>query len=167
MLITKWCFEHVIRRKTKLFFRSEPLIPTGHWLPVNWCKKLNLPDPIILTAIVLISREKDVSGIDINMGCPKDYSVKGGMGAALLKDPCKIAKIISHLSQNLEIPTTAKMRVLPQVNITSLMFNSVNSNQFVSADRRHCKNCQNNRIVEGCGSGCTRQDQRRKTRGCE
>ena len=28
--------------------------------------------------------EKDVAGIDVNMGCPKEYSTKGGMGAAIV-----------------------------------------------------------------------------------
>uniref|UniRef100_A0A8C7ANV2 Dihydrouridine synthase 2 n=1 Tax=Neovison vison TaxID=452646 RepID=A0A8C7ANV2_NEOVI len=36
--------------------------------------------------------ENDVAGIDVNMGCPKEYSTKGGMGAALLSDPDKIEK---------------------------------------------------------------------------
>lgn len=33
------------------------------------------------------SRCKDVAAIDINMGCPKSFSVSGGMGAALLSKP--------------------------------------------------------------------------------
>uniref|UniRef100_UPI0029537F3F tRNA-dihydrouridine(20) synthase [NAD(P)+]-like n=1 Tax=Panthera onca TaxID=9690 RepID=UPI0029537F3F len=37
--------------------------------------------------------ENDVAGIDVNMGCPKEYSTKGGMGAALLSDPDKIEKV--------------------------------------------------------------------------
>src|SRR3989338_8041263 len=30
---------------------------------------------------------RDVAGVDVNMGCPKHFSVHSGMGAALLKDP--------------------------------------------------------------------------------
>uniref|UniRef100_A0A3Q4BSX0 DRBM domain-containing protein n=1 Tax=Mola mola TaxID=94237 RepID=A0A3Q4BSX0_MOLML len=37
--------------------------------------------------------EKDVAAIDVNMGCPKEYSTKGGMGAALLSDPDKIEAV--------------------------------------------------------------------------
>jgi len=29
--------------------------------------------------------ENDVAAIDLNMGCPKEFSIQGGMGAALLK----------------------------------------------------------------------------------
>ncbi|XP_060041227.1 tRNA-dihydrouridine(20) synthase [NAD(P)+]-like isoform X2 [Erinaceus europaeus] len=42
--------------------------------------------------------ENDVAGIDVNMGCPKEYSTKGGMGAALLSDPDKIEKLEDTLS---------------------------------------------------------------------
>ena len=41
----------------------------------------------------------DVSGVDVNMGCPKDYSVKGGMGAALLSNQdtaCDIMRAIRN-----------------------------------------------------------------------
>ena len=31
--------------------------------------------------------ERDVDAFDLNMGCPKSFSVKGGMGAALLRKP--------------------------------------------------------------------------------
>ena len=37
--------------------------------------------------------EKDVAAVDINMGCPKEFSVKGGMGAALLSQPDKAKEV--------------------------------------------------------------------------
>ncbi len=43
--------------------------------------------------------EKDVAGIDINMGCPKKFSIQGGMGSALLDHPDKVKQVrISHIS---------------------------------------------------------------------
>lgn len=62
--------------------------------------------------------EKDVSGIDINMGCPKEFSIKGGMGAALLSQPEKVYAILSNLQQNLSCPVTCKIRVLPDIDET-------------------------------------------------
>ena len=38
-------------------------------------------------------RESDVAAIDVNMGCPKEYSTKGGMGAALLSQPDKVKEV--------------------------------------------------------------------------
>jgi tRNA-dihydrouridine synthase 2 len=34
-----------------------------------------------------LNSENDVAAFDVNMGCPKEFSVSGGMGAALLKKP--------------------------------------------------------------------------------
>lgn len=31
--------------------------------------------------------ENDVAAVDINMGCPKPFSIAGNMGAALLQNP--------------------------------------------------------------------------------
>nr|XP_009429259.2 tRNA-dihydrouridine(20) synthase [NAD(P)+]-like isoform X4 [Pan troglodytes] len=62
--------------------------------------------------------ENDVAGIDVNMGCPKQYSTKGGMGAALLSDPDKIEKILSTLVKGTHRPVTCKIRILPSLEDT-------------------------------------------------
>ncbi|OBS58294.1 hypothetical protein A6R68_10528 [Neotoma lepida] len=62
--------------------------------------------------------ENDVAGIDVNMGCPKEYSTKGGMGAALLSDPDKIEKILSTLVKGTHRPVTCKIRILPSLEDT-------------------------------------------------
>ncbi|KAG0720624.1 tRNA-dihydrouridine(20) synthase [NAD(P)+]-like [Chionoecetes opilio] len=56
--------------------------------------------------------EPHVAGLDINMGCPKQFSLKGGMGSALLTQPEKIKSILSGLVQGLSIPVTCKIRIL-------------------------------------------------------
>jgi tRNA-dihydrouridine synthase len=38
-------------------------------------------------------RCNDVAAIDINMGCPKPFSLSGGMGAALLSKPELISDV--------------------------------------------------------------------------
>ncbi|PON48678.1 tRNA-dihydrouridine synthase [Parasponia andersonii] len=55
---------------------------------------------------------KDVAAIDINMGCPKAFSVSGGMGAALLSKPDLIHDILTTLKRNLNMPVTCKIRLL-------------------------------------------------------
>ncbi|KAH0619513.1 hypothetical protein JD844_000195, partial [Phrynosoma platyrhinos] len=57
--------------------------------------------------------ENDVAAIDVNMGCPKEYSTKGGMGAALLSDPEKIESILTTLVKGICKPVTCKIRILP------------------------------------------------------
>lgn len=43
--------------------------------------------------ILLPCSSKDVAAIDINMGCPRPFSVSSGMGAALLSQPEKVTKV--------------------------------------------------------------------------
>ncbi|KAL2093342.1 hypothetical protein ACEWY4_010654 [Coilia grayii] len=62
--------------------------------------------------------QNDVAAIDVNMGCPKEYSTKGGMGAALLSDPDKIEAILTTLVKGLSKPVTCKIRVLPSLEDT-------------------------------------------------
>ncbi|XP_076064823.1 dihydrouridine synthase 2 [Oratosquilla oratoria] len=62
--------------------------------------------------------EKYVAGLDVNMGCPKEFSLKGGMGAALLTQPEKAKSILTTLVQGLDIPVTCKVRLLPTLEQT-------------------------------------------------
>lgn len=59
-----------------------------------------------------------MAAIDINMGCPKEFSLKGGMGAALLTKVDKAKEILSTLVQNTKIPITCKIRVFEGVEDT-------------------------------------------------
>ncbi|GAM29170.1 hypothetical protein SAMD00019534_123460, partial [Acytostelium subglobosum LB1] len=60
----------------------------------------------------------DVCAIDINMGCPKFFSIQGGMGAALLSKPDTIKDILTTLIRNLPLPVTCKIRLLADDNAT-------------------------------------------------
>ena len=62
--------------------------------------------------------ENDVAAIDVNMGCPKEFSVKGGMGSALLTQPEKAEKILKTLVEGVSIPVTCKIRILPDLENT-------------------------------------------------
>ena len=59
---------------------------------------------------------RDVAGIDVNAGCPKPFSTTGGMGAALLQDPEKLASILVALVEEVgrvfEIGISVKIRLL-------------------------------------------------------
>ncbi len=60
----------------------------------------------------------DVAGIDVNMGCPKSFSVDNGMGAALLKDQDRAISIVKTLKSGLCIPVTVKVRLLETMEAT-------------------------------------------------
>ena len=70
---------------------------------------------------------QDVDGLDVNMGCPKKFSVSGGMGSALLSDTQRACDIISTLRRTLNNssnsinsikPVSAKIRLLHETNPT-------------------------------------------------
>ncbi|EON62112.1 tRNA-dihydrouridine synthase 2 [Coniosporium apollinis CBS 100218] len=58
----------------------------------------------------------DVAGIDVNSGCPKPFSTSGGMGAALLRTPDTLCRILEALVKEVgephEIGISVKIRLL-------------------------------------------------------
>jgi nifR3 family TIM-barrel protein len=56
--------------------------------------------------------------IDVNLGCPAQNIIKNECGAALLKKPEAVVEIVEKLSGSLEVPVTAKMRVLGSLEET-------------------------------------------------
>ncbi|KAH7646116.1 trna-dihydrouridine synthase [Dermatophagoides farinae] len=75
----------------------------------------NDPDRAVIAAQMV---EDDVAGIDINMGCPKSFSIKGGMGAALLKKPDLVQNIIRSLKAKIRKPISCKIRVFDSLDST-------------------------------------------------
>ena len=68
-------------------------------------------DPARLLETALILRQRNPDMIDINMGCYARSVVGRGAGAALLREPQKIAQIFRQLSKALDIPVTGKIRL--------------------------------------------------------
>jgi len=58
----------------------------------------------------------DVAGVDLNCGCPKHFSIQGGMGAALLKDIPRLESIlkalVEHVGRVYNIGISCKIRLL-------------------------------------------------------
>jgi len=58
----------------------------------------------------------NVAGIDVNAGCPKPFSTSGGMGAALLQEPERLASILTALVREVgevyQIGISVKIRLL-------------------------------------------------------
>ncbi|KAF1319530.1 Trna-dihydrouridine synthase, partial [Globisporangium splendens] len=97
--------------------------------------QIGTADPILaLQAAERVA--SDVASIDINMGCPKHFSVHGGMGAGLLRKPelaCDARDqllsygrslagislfIMKTLRRNLNIPVSCKIRLLHDTQAT-------------------------------------------------
>lgn len=67
-------------------------------------------DPQRVFEAALMAADFGIKFIDINMGCPVNKIVKGGAGAALLKDPDKAGLIVEKIARNLNVTVTAKIR---------------------------------------------------------
>ncbi|KAJ1555115.1 tRNA-dihydrouridine(20) synthase [NAD(P)+]-like, partial [Nowakowskiella sp. JEL0078] len=80
----------------------------------------------------------DVAGIDVNCGCPKRFSLQGGMGAALLSDPKKLCRIVNNLIENINVPISVKVRILNTTKETIELLKEV-ANTGVKAIAVHCR----------------------------
>jgi len=88
------------------------------------------PDTMALAAQIAIEAGADI--VDINMGCPVKKVVKTGAGAALLRDPKKIEKLVSAVRISCSVPLTLKIRA------------GWSPDQPVA--------CEIARVIEGCGA---------------
>lgn len=68
-------------------------------------------DPQKILKAAMILREYNPDMIDVNLGCASRTVTHRGAGAALLKEPKKIASIFDLLSKALDIPVSAKIRL--------------------------------------------------------
>ncbi len=64
----------------------------------------------ILSEAAKIVEDSGAEIIDLNMGCPVKKIVKNGSGSALMKQPAKVANIITELRKTVSVPLTVKIR---------------------------------------------------------
>ena len=74
---------------------------------VQFCA--NSPDHLLEAARYV---EPYCDAVDLNLGCPQGIAKKGNYGAFLQEDWDLIYKLINKLHTNLNVPVTAKMRIL-------------------------------------------------------
>lgn len=75
------------------------------------------PDTLKRSALIL-ERIYRPDIIDLNFGCPAQDVVRSGCGCALLNNTGIIREIIERLTGSLDVPVTAKMRVLDSPDST-------------------------------------------------
>ena len=80
------------------------------------------PDTLARAAIIL-EQTGCFQAIDLNCGCPVSKIVAKGAGAALMKHPDKIARIVKAMKQAVSLPVTVKTRLGPapgRMNISEI-----------------------------------------------
>jgi tRNA-dihydrouridine synthase 2 len=108
--------EHVGLQKESVIYRIDPRREKGKLV-----YQIGTADPeLAVQAAKLVAG--DVSGIDVNAGCPKPFSTSGGMGAALLRTPARLAAILEALVEQVgkvwEIGISVKIRLLETPQMT-------------------------------------------------
>jgi len=95
------------------------------------------PDLAVQAARVVMD---DVSGIELNCGCPKPFSTHAGMGAALLTNPDLLCSILSALRRELppHISVSAKIRLLPTQEDTLALIERI-VNTGINCLTVHCR----------------------------
>ena len=73
------------------------------------------PDELLVAAKAV---EHTADAVDLNLGCPQLIAKRGRYGAFLLEEFDLLQEIVTTLSENLDIPVTCKIRVLPSFEKT-------------------------------------------------
>lgn len=68
-------------------------------------------EKILVKAVKKVESKLKPNLIDINIGCPAYNVMKTGSGAALLKNPSKLGRLVKLLSQATKLPLTCKIRI--------------------------------------------------------
>jgi len=66
--------------------------------------------PDVMARAAQTAVEAGAALVDINMGCPVKKVVKTGSGAALLRDPKRVAEIVTAVRLSCAVPLTVKIR---------------------------------------------------------
>ena len=69
----------------------------------------NKPEEMAWAAALAESRGADF--IDLNLGCPIDHFTRMGLGAALGRQPTKVARIVAAMRAAVQVPVTVKIRL--------------------------------------------------------
>lgn len=69
------------------------------------------PDPTLLVEAALVAAKARPAYVDINCGCWVPKIVKGGAGAAWLRDPAKMVEMARRIAEAVDLPVTVKTRI--------------------------------------------------------
>jgi tRNA-dihydrouridine synthase 3 len=69
----------------------------------------NKPEEMAWAAALVESRGADF--VDLNLGCPIDHFTRKGLGAALARQPGRVARIVAAMRAAVSVPVTVKIRL--------------------------------------------------------
>lgn len=92
-------------------------------------------------SVKLVTQHDDVAGVDLNCGCPKNFSTTGGMGAGLLPRPDLLCDILRAMRRAAppHVAVTCKLRLLPTEEATKALVRQICRTGAVDAITIHCR----------------------------
>ncbi|CAO1629833.1 unnamed protein product [Sympodiomycopsis kandeliae] len=92
-------------------------------------------------SVKLVTEHDDVAGVDLNCGCPKNFSTTGGMGAGLLPRPDLLCDILRAMRRAAppHVAVTCKLRLLPTEEATKALVRQICQTGAVDAITIHCR----------------------------
>jgi tRNA-dihydrouridine synthase 3 len=103
--------EMVVARRLKQRRRGElALVRRGPGEPCFGVQLAgNQPDEMAWAAQFVEERGADF--VDLNLGCPIDHFTRRGLGAALARQPNRVARVVAAIRRAVAIPVTVKLRL--------------------------------------------------------
>lgn len=108
-MIHSRCFVEDANYRERIF----DTCPEDRPLIVQFCG--DNPDTLLAAARLVQDR---CDAVDLNLGCPQGIARKGHYGAFLLEETDLVCGIVRAFSENLDIPVTCKIRLLPSLQDT-------------------------------------------------
>ena len=103
--------EMVVARRLKQRRRSEfALIRRAPDEP-TFAVQLAGTNPEEMAWAAALAEARGADFVDVNLGCPIDHFTRKGLGAALARQPKRVARIVEAMSQRVKVPVTVKMRL--------------------------------------------------------
>ena len=118
-MVTEMISAEGLRRKQE---RTLAMIKSSDFKSPQFVQLFGSEPGQFVDAAKYLENETNYSGIDINMGCPAPKVIRKGAGAALLKEPDRIAAILRALKSSTRLPVTVKIRLgYDQVNVFDII----------------------------------------------
>jgi tRNA-dihydrouridine synthase 3 len=103
--------EMVVARRLKQRRRSEfALIRRATDEPV-FAVQLAGTNPEEMAWAAALAEARGADFVDVNLGCPIDHFTRKGLGAALARQPKRVARIVEAMSAAVKVPVTVKIRL--------------------------------------------------------
>lgn len=113
-------FHRILTKQTLLYTEMVTtgaiLFGKGDYLDFNLaeqplCLQLGGSDPVALAKCAKLAEQRGYNEINLNVGCPSDRVQNGMFGACLMGNADLVARCVSAMQEQVDIPVTVKTRI--------------------------------------------------------